>query len=79
LEVYEFWAYVKKKSNKVWLICTYYRSSGEIVAYVCGKRNLKTAGALRNKLSELGFTYTRICADDWRFMAAFKPDTHKWE
>jgi transposase-like protein len=34
LEIDEFWTYVKKKSNKVWLLYAYDRVSGEIVAYV---------------------------------------------
>ena len=50
LEVDEFWTYVGKKSNKVWLIYAYYRESGEIVSYVWGKGNLTTARKLRKKL-----------------------------
>jgi IS1 family transposase len=77
LEVDEFWTYVKKKSNKVWLIYAYDRGSREIVAYVWGKRNLKTARALRKKLTESGVTYTKICTDDWQsFVTAFKEDNH---
>jgi hypothetical protein len=43
LEIDEFWTYVGKKSNKIWLIYAYHRVSWEIVAYVWGKRDLKTA------------------------------------
>jgi transposase-like protein len=32
LEIDEFWWYVGKKKNKVWLIYAYHRESGEIVA-----------------------------------------------
>jgi IS1 family transposase len=54
-----------------------YRESGEIVAYVGGKRNLKTVRLLRKKLSELGITFTRICTDDWKsFCTAFNADNH---
>jgi len=78
LEVDEFWTYVQKKSNKVWLIYACHRASGEIVAYVWGKRNLKTAKKLRKKLVELGVTYSKICSDNWQsFVTAFKPDNHK--
>ena len=77
LEIDEFWTYVQKKSNKVWLIYAYDRSSGEIVSYVWGKRNLKTARLLRKKLSDSGVTYTKICTDDWQsFVTAFKEDNH---
>jgi hypothetical protein len=34
LEIDEFWTYIGKKSNKLWLIYAYHRNSGEIVAYV---------------------------------------------
>jgi hypothetical protein len=41
LETDEFWTYVGKKKNKVWLIYAYHRGSGEIVAFVWGKRKLR--------------------------------------
>ena len=43
LEVDELWTYVGDKSKKVWLIYAYDRTSGEIVGFVWGKRDLKTA------------------------------------
>jgi hypothetical protein len=43
LEVDEFWTYLGKKKNKVWLIYAYDRKSGEIVSFVWGKRDLRTA------------------------------------
>jgi len=77
LEVDEFWTYVKKKSNKVWLIYAYDRSTGEIVAYVWGNRSLKTAKSLRKKLKDMNITYESICTDDWQsFVTAFKDDNH---
>jgi IS1 family transposase len=42
LETDEFWTYVGKKKNKVRLVYAYHRESGEIAAYVRGKRELKT-------------------------------------
>ena len=75
LEIDEFWGYVGKKSNKVWLIYAYHRSSGEIVAWVFGKRNYKTAKALRKKIQALGITYDLIAIDDWKsFKKAFRDD-----
>ena len=41
LEVDEFRTYAGKKKNKKWPVYAYHRSTGEIVAYVRGKRNLK--------------------------------------
>ena len=77
LEIDEFWTYVGKKKNKVWLIYAYHRETGEIVAWVWGKRNLKTARALRVKLKEFGVTYDTIYTDDWKsFITAFKSDNH---
>jgi IS1 family transposase/transposase-like protein len=72
LEVDEFWTYVGKKSNKVWLIYAYHRETGEIVAYVWGKRDLKTAQKLRKRLKRLGITYGAIACDERdSFLAAF--------
>jgi IS1 family transposase/transposase-like protein len=77
LEVDEFWTYVGNKKNKVWLIYAYHRSSGEIVSYVWGKRNLKTARELRNKLVSQGIVYDTVYTDAWdSFIAVFSSDNH---
>jgi transposase-like protein len=54
LETDEFWTYVGKKKNKVWLIYAYHRESGEIVAFVWGKRDVKTAQKLRKRINGWG-------------------------
>jgi hypothetical protein len=64
LEVDEFWTYVGKKSRKVWLIYAYHRETGEIVAFVWGKRDLQTARKLKKKLSDSGVSYGSIATDD---------------
>ena len=77
LEVDEFWTYVGKKANKVWLIYAYHRDSGEIVAFVWGKRNKKTARELRVKLLSLGVSFDTVYSDDWEsFKGAFSTDNH---
>ena len=77
LEVDEFWTYVGSKKNKVWLIYAYHRATGEIVAWVWGKRNLATARDLRQKITELGITFDTIYTDDWTsFVKTFKSDNH---
>jgi IS1 family transposase/transposase-like protein len=77
LEVDEFWTYVGNKKNKQWLIYAYHRASGEIVAFVWGKRNLKTAKKLRSKLSDLGVDFDTVYTDDWEsFRGAFAADSH---
>jgi IS1 family transposase/transposase-like protein len=77
LEVDEFWTYVEKKSNKVWLIYAYDRESGEIVGFVWGKRDLKTAQKLKDRLSDLGVSYGSIATDNWdSFVTVFKEDNH---
>ncbi|MDR3171853.1 MAG: hypothetical protein LBU17_09545 [Treponema sp.] len=64
-------------SNKIWLIYAYHRASGEIVAYVWGKRDLKTAQKLKKKLKRLGITYDRIATDDWQsFVSTFTETEH---
>jgi IS1 family transposase/transposase-like protein len=77
LEVDEFWTYVGNKKNKVWLIYAYHRATGEIVSYVWGKRNYKTAKKLRDKLMSMGIGYDAICTDEWNsFVAVFQADNH---
>jgi len=77
LEVDEFWTYVGNKKNRWWLIYAYHRESGEIVAYVWGRRDLKTARKLREKILATGIVYDRVCTDNWdSFMAVFEQDNH---
>ena len=53
LEVDELWTYVGKKRNKKWLLYAYDTATGEIVAYVWGKRDITTVRKLRNRLEWL--------------------------
>ncbi|KAA6327752.1 hypothetical protein EZS27_023282 [termite gut metagenome] len=77
LEVDEFWTYVRNKGKKYWLIYAYERQSGEMVAYVWGKRDLKTTKRLREKLIKLGISFGCICTDAWQsFVTTFKADNH---
>ena len=72
-----FGPYVGEKRNKIRLVYAYHRQTGEIVARVWGKRNLKTAQALRDKITELGITFGTIYTDDWAsFIKPFKFDNH---
>jgi IS1 family transposase len=78
LETDEFWRYVGKKKNKVWLIYAYHRGSGEIAAYVWGKRDLKTAQKPRKRIKRPGISYDRVAADDWdSFLSAFGEDNQR--
>ena len=65
LQVDEFWTYVGHKKNKVWLVYAYDSDTSEIVAFVWGKRNLKTASELRAKLEIMGVDFGYICCDNW--------------
>jgi IS1 family transposase len=49
------------KGKKYWLIYAYEPESAEIVAYVWGKRDLKTIHPLREKLLKLGVSFGCIC------------------
>jgi IS1 family transposase len=60
LEAAEFWTCAGKKDNKVWLIHAYHRETGKIVAFVWGKRDLKTAKRLKKKLSDFGVNYGSV-------------------
>lgn len=78
LEVDELWTFVGKKSNKQWLIYAYHRKTGEIVAYVWGKRDLKTVRKLKAKMKELGVTFASIASDTWdSFITGFKDFVQK--
>ncbi|MBF7694337.1 IS1 family transposase, partial [Acinetobacter pollinis] len=74
LEIDEFWTFVGNKQNKQWLIYAYHRETGEIVAYVWGKRDLATAKRLKARLKQLGISYTCIISSDcWdSFVTTFK-------
>ncbi len=77
LEIDEFWTYVGEKDRKVWLIYAYHRVTGEIVSWVWGNRNCKTAKRLRDKIVKLCVTYDTVYTDDWSsFVKAFKSDNH---
>ena len=77
LEVDELWSYVGSKDQKRWLLYAYHKETGEIVAWVWGKRDAKTARKLRAKLKKLGLKYHTIVSDNWKsFIKAFEDDTH---
>ena len=77
LEIDELWTYVGSKEHRHWLIYAYHRESGEIVAFVWGNRDTKTAKKLRKQLETLGVTYDSIATDDWSsFKKAFAKDNH---
>jgi IS1 family transposase len=77
LEVDEFWTYVGSKKNKVWLIYAYLRATGEIVTYIWGKRNLKIARKLRDKLVSTGIAFDTVCTDARdSFISVFKQDNY---
>ena len=78
LEVDEFWTFVGNKKNKVWLLYAYERKSGEMVAYVWGRRDIKTVMKLKEKIKSLGITYDCIATDDWRsFLQVFGNENHE--
>ncbi len=48
------------------------------MAFVWGKRNLKTAKQLRAKLEALGISFGCICCDNWdSFLTAFDGNVKK--
>ncbi|SSY80513.1 IS1 transposase [Alysiella crassa] len=79
LQIDEFHTFVGHKKNKVWLIYAYHAKTGEIVAFVWGKRDLQTALALKTRLKELKVTYDRIASDEWdAFVNAFSDADDQW-
>jgi IS1 family transposase len=56
---------------------TYHRETGEIVAFVWGKRDLKTAKRLKKKLSDFRVNYGRVATDDRdSFISTFSEGNH---
>ena len=75
IEVDEFWTFVGRKKNKIWLIYAYCRETGEIIAFVWGKRDKKTAAKLLRRLKRLGISYDFIASDKWNsFLEVFKEE-----
>jgi IS1 family transposase len=77
LEVEEFWTYVGKKKNKIWLIYAYQPGNRGNRGVCMGERDLKTAKKLRKRIQRLGISYDRVATDDWdSFLSAFAEDKH---
>jgi IS1 family transposase/transposase-like protein len=77
LEVDELWTYVGRKSRKIWLITLTIEKQVKSLRLVCRKRDLKTAGKLKKKLSDSIISYGSIATDDWdSFVSTFKRETH---
>jgi IS1 family transposase len=78
LEIDEFWTYVGEKKKKMRLIYAYHRESGEIVAFVWGKQDIKTAQKLKSKMKRLGISYDRVATDNWEsFLSVFGNENEK--
>ncbi|MDR2146745.1 MAG: hypothetical protein LBE91_09845 [Tannerella sp.] len=59
------------------MIYAYHRDTGEIVGYVRGKRDRKTAKKLRDGLKSAGITFDTVHSDDWdSFIVVFQEDNH---
>ena len=57
----------------------YHKQTGEIVAYVWGKRDLQTALLLKQQLKKFKVTYDRIASDEWEaFINAFSDADDQW-
>ncbi|MBC6400651.1 MAG: IS1 family transposase, partial [Ekhidna sp.] len=77
LEVDEFRTYVGKKSHKLRLIYSYHGESGEIVAWVFGKRNEKTVRAFWCKIKTPGIKWGGLWTDNWKsFKRVFSGTNH---
>jgi IS1 family transposase len=88
LEEDEFWTYVGTKSRKVWLIYSYHRDSGEIVAFAWGKRNLKTARTLKKKMADSAAVVTQalppmngivFCEYIQGWKPSYREETYLWD
>lgn len=71
LQVDELWTFMGKKKNKKWLIYAYLPQTKEIVAWVWGKGNKKTARKLREKWKKLGEVLDKFVRIIGRFLFLF--------
>ena len=71
VQIDEFWTYVGRKKNKLWLIYAYSPDSDEILAIQWGKRDIKTVRKLYEQLKNLDID--RFYTDDWNAFAAVLP------
>ena len=71
LQVDELWTFMGKKKNKKWLIYAYSPQTKEIVAWVWGKGNKKTARKLREKWKKLGEVLDKFVRIIGRFLFLF--------
>lgn len=71
VQIDELWSYVSKKEKKVWLLYAYCVSSGEILGFTLGKRNIKTVKNLMIKLKGLEVDF--YCTDDWKAFSSVLP------
>ena len=54
LQIDEFWTFVGKKRNKVWLIYAYDQAGGEIVAYEWGQAGFGDGYAAKTAIKSIG-------------------------
>jgi insertion element IS1 protein InsB len=62
-ELDEMWSYVSKKSNPRWLWHAIDRRTGQVIAYVFGRRNDEVCLQLKRLLEPFGIK--RFCTDGW--------------
>jgi IS1 family transposase/transposase-like protein len=77
VQIDEHWSYVgQKKKKKRWLIYAYAPETDEVLAYVIGKRDIKTVKKLYQLLKELAIE--QYCSDNWEaFVNVFSKENHK--
>lgn len=63
LELDEMWSYVGKKTNPRWLWHAIDRRTGQVLAYVFGRRKNEVFLQLKKLLEP--FSINKYCTDDW--------------
>jgi insertion element IS1 protein InsB len=77
IQIDEVWSFIRKKSNKKWLIYAYAPESREILASVIGKRDSNTVKKLYAKLKCLNIEIEEYRTDTWSsFIEVFKKVNH---
>ena len=78
LEADEQWSFVQRKKNQRWLWWVEDFDSGQVVAFVFGRRTHQTFQRLRNLLKEHQIRVKKWFTDDWwAYLDLLKPKKHQ--
>lgn len=76
LELDELWSFIGDKSHQAWLWYAFEPRSGQVMAWVIGRRTDETCRRLLRQLRRCHVL--RFCTDDWESYRKLIPDERHW-